>query len=435
MALAEASRQATPAPAADPLHVGRAARHRRPRPGPPGPHRARRLPRLAGGRAARPVGRGDVVPEPRRRRSRRPRARRHVRSLGRRLVRADRPRRLPRAPAGRRGQRGGDLQRVGVLPALPVPREGGHAHRPAVRGGRGAAQRRARRARGRAHLGGAALGRARRPPAPARAARPRRGLPVVLLPDDRGDAQALHRGARGRPRRRCAAAARPAPLPARRRSSPCPWASPAASPPRSAAAALIHLAVRWREDRAAGIRPLDGQRASAVVMLGALGGQRGRVAGRRRAGHRGADGLLRRAGGVGAAPGQGARSCCGSSGPGRARASPGSSCSSRSSPPTSRSSSAATAGGSASRRGPGRWPTRSTSSPSCAPSRACGASCCWTSRSPPCSRRSRCAPPTGRASCPHWRRRVAVVLLVVVGGLVWWTCALLVYTPWGSFPP
>ena len=36
---------------------------------------------------------------------------------------------------------------------------------------------------------------------------------------------------------------------------------------------------------------------------------------------------------------------------------------------------------------------------------------------------------------PHWRRRVAVVLLVVVGGLVWWTCSLLVYTPWASFPP
>ena len=36
---------------------------------------------------------------------------------------------------------------------------------------------------------------------------------------------------------------------------------------------------------------------------------------------------------------------------------------------------------------------------------------------------------------PHWRRRVAVVLLVLVAGLFWWTCSLLVYTPWGSFPP
>ena len=25
--------------------------------------------------------------------------------------------------------------------------------------------------------------------------------------------------------------------------------------------------------------------------------------------------------------------------------------------------------------------------------------------------------------------------LVLVAGLFWWTCALLVYTPWGSFPP
>jgi hypothetical protein len=41
----------------------------------------------------------------------------------------------------------------------------------------------------------------------------------------------------------------------------------------------------------------------------------------------------------------------------------------------------------------------------------------------------------GQSVVPHWRRRVAVVLVVVVGGLVWWTCALLVYTPWGSFPP
>ena len=41
----------------------------------------------------------------------------------------------------------------------------------------------------------------------------------------------------------------------------------------------------------------------------------------------------------------------------------------------------------------------------------------------------------GQSVVPHWRRRVAVVLLVVITGLVWWTCALLVYTPWGSFPP
>ena len=40
--------------------------------------------------------------------------------------------------------------------------------------------------------------------------------------------------------------------------------------PALGAAALIHLVVRWREDRAAGARPLHGQRASAAVMLAAL---------------------------------------------------------------------------------------------------------------------------------------------------------------------
>ncbi len=41
----------------------------------------------------------------------------------------------------------------------------------------------------------------------------------------------------------------------------------------------------------------------------------------------------------------------------------------------------------------------------------------------------------GQGVVPHWRRRVAVVLLVLVGGIFWWTCTLLTYTPWGSFPP
>lgn len=41
----------------------------------------------------------------------------------------------------------------------------------------------------------------------------------------------------------------------------------------------------------------------------------------------------------------------------------------------------------------------------------------------------------GQSVVPHWRRRVGVVLVVVVAGLFWWTCAFLVYTPWGSFPP
>jgi hypothetical protein len=42
---------------------------------------------------------------------------------------------------------------------------------------------------------------------------------------------------------------------------------------------------------------------------------------------------------------------------------------------------------------------------------------------------------TGESIVPHWRRRVAALLVPVVGGLVWWTCALLTYTPWGSRPP
>jgi hypothetical protein len=41
----------------------------------------------------------------------------------------------------------------------------------------------------------------------------------------------------------------------------------------------------------------------------------------------------------------------------------------------------------------------------------------------------------GQSVVPHWRRRVGVVLGVLVAGLFWWTCAFLVYTPWGSFPP
>jgi hypothetical protein len=41
----------------------------------------------------------------------------------------------------------------------------------------------------------------------------------------------------------------------------------------------------------------------------------------------------------------------------------------------------------------------------------------------------------GQSVVPHWRRRVAVVLAILLGGVFWWTCAFLVYTPWGSFPP
>lgn len=42
---------------------------------------------------------------------------------------------------------------------------------------------------------------------------------------------------------------------------------------------------------------------------------------------------------------------------------------------------------------------------------------------------------SGERIVTHWRRRVAVLLVPVVVGLVWWTCALLTYTPWGSRPP
>ena len=41
----------------------------------------------------------------------------------------------------------------------------------------------------------------------------------------------------------------------------------------------------------------------------------------------------------------------------------------------------------------------------------------------------------GQGVVPHWRRRVAVVLVVLVAGLFWWTCSLLVYTPWGRSRP
>ena len=41
----------------------------------------------------------------------------------------------------------------------------------------------------------------------------------------------------------------------------------------------------------------------------------------------------------------------------------------------------------------------------------------------------------GQRVVPHWRRRVAVVVVLLVVGIGWWTTALLTYTPWGSFPP
>ncbi|WP_157622606.1 hypothetical protein [Nostocoides sp. Soil756] len=41
----------------------------------------------------------------------------------------------------------------------------------------------------------------------------------------------------------------------------------------------------------------------------------------------------------------------------------------------------------------------------------------------------------GQQVVPHWRRRVAVVVVLLVVGILWWTTSLLTYTPWGSFPP
>lgn len=42
---------------------------------------------------------------------------------------------------------------------------------------------------------------------------------------------------------------------------------------------------------------------------------------------------------------------------------------------------------------------------------------------------------SGESIVTHWRRRVAVLLVPIVCGLVWWTCALLTFTPWGSQTP
>ncbi|GAA2733837.1 glycosyltransferase family 39 protein [Pedococcus aerophilus] len=42
---------------------------------------------------------------------------------------------------------------------------------------------------------------------------------------------------------------------------------------------------------------------------------------------------------------------------------------------------------------------------------------------------------TGERVVPHWRRRVAVVALALLGGMFWFTCTLLTYTPWAAAPP
>jgi hypothetical protein len=42
---------------------------------------------------------------------------------------------------------------------------------------------------------------------------------------------------------------------------------------------------------------------------------------------------------------------------------------------------------------------------------------------------------TGERVVSHWRRRVAIVALSLLGGLFWFTCTLLTYTPWAAAPP
>ena len=42
---------------------------------------------------------------------------------------------------------------------------------------------------------------------------------------------------------------------------------------------------------------------------------------------------------------------------------------------------------------------------------------------------------TGASVVPHWRRRVAVVVVALVVGIFWFTAALLTFTPWDAAPP
>ena len=42
---------------------------------------------------------------------------------------------------------------------------------------------------------------------------------------------------------------------------------------------------------------------------------------------------------------------------------------------------------------------------------------------------------TGDGIVRHWKRRVALLLALLVAGMVWWTATFLTYTPWGSRPP
>ncbi|WP_395652788.1 hypothetical protein [Phycicoccus elongatus] len=41
----------------------------------------------------------------------------------------------------------------------------------------------------------------------------------------------------------------------------------------------------------------------------------------------------------------------------------------------------------------------------------------------------------GSQVVPHWRRRVGIVVLLLLIGMLWWSSSLLTYTPWSSRPP
>ena len=42
---------------------------------------------------------------------------------------------------------------------------------------------------------------------------------------------------------------------------------------------------------------------------------------------------------------------------------------------------------------------------------------------------------TGATVVPHWRRRVGLVALALLAGQLWFTCTLLTYVPWAATPP
>jgi biotin transporter BioY len=42
---------------------------------------------------------------------------------------------------------------------------------------------------------------------------------------------------------------------------------------------------------------------------------------------------------------------------------------------------------------------------------------------------------TGAHVVAHWRRRVAIVAVVLVAGMFWFSCTLLTFVPWAATPP